>query len=93
MTSITRGGFGCHMEIPEVLDIYRKVLKEPDLLKRVELNNQMADFLWQWMPKTGVVDVLTYIIYNPKSVAEWKMRPAFMGSIGMNSFELLVPAR
>ncbi len=90
-TSLTRGGFGCYVESPFVLDIFRRVSVEPDLQKRIELNNQLADYLYHQMLKAGFVIIPSRQVYNPNSIAEWNMRRSPQNEY--NSFEPLVPAR
>ncbi len=90
-TSLTRGGFGCHMEVPFVLDTYRQVSKEPDPKKRIELNNKLADYWFDQMLEIGVVSVPDAIAFNPKSIKAWEMRPAIFFNV--NSPENIVLAR
>jgi hypothetical protein len=90
-TSLTRGGFGCHMEIPFVLDIYRQVSKEPDPKKRIELNNTLADFWFDQMLEPGIVSVPDAIAFNPKAIKTWDMRPGIFFNV--NSPENIVLAR
>jgi peptide/nickel transport system substrate-binding protein len=90
-TSLTRGGFGCHMEIPFILDIVQRVAEEADMAKRTELNYALADFLYEQQLKIGIVALPVVSAYNPNSIADWPVRPSVFG--GFNSTELIVPAR
>ena len=90
-TSLTRGGFGCHMESPFILDTVRKVSAETDPAKRIELNNALADYLYEQQLKVGVIALPLLTVYNPASISEWPMRTAMQGPY--NSPELIVPAR
>ena len=89
-TSLTRGGFGCHMEIPFILDVVQKVAAEPDPAKRTELNKDLADFLYEQQLKIGIISLPVVSAYNPNSIAGWAMRPHVFG--GFNSPELITPA-
>ncbi len=90
-TSLTRGGFGCHMESPFILDVVRKVAAEPDLQKRIEINRTLADYLHHQALKIGVIALPTVAVYNPNAIESWNMRRAPQNNA--NSPELIVPAR
>lgn len=90
-TSLTRGGFGCGMEIPKVGEIFQKVASETDPLKRIELNNELADYWFDQMLEPGIVSVPEAVAYNPKSIKSWEMRPGIFQVV--NSPENIVPAR
>ena len=56
-TSLTRGGFGCGIEIPEVAETWIAVAAEPDPAKQIELNNELAQYLFDHAVSFGVVGV------------------------------------
>ncbi len=89
-TSLTRGGFGCHMEIPFVLDTVQKVAAETDPVKRTEYNIALADYFREQHLKIGIVALPFVSIYNPNAIAEWNMRPGPQAP--HTSPELIVPA-
>jgi len=89
--TLTRGGFGAGWESPLIAEIFLKVAKEPDESKRIEMNNQLADYMYEWMLQAGVVSIPMPVLINPQAIASWDMRTGFENI--MNSFELLVPAR
>jgi ABC-type transport system substrate-binding protein len=91
MTSLTRGGFSCALESPFIVQSWLKASKEPDIQKRVEINNQVADYMHNWMlsPSTFTIPVL--IVFNPKKIESWEMRPSLSGPI--TSAENIVPAK
>jgi peptide/nickel transport system substrate-binding protein len=74
-TSLTRGGFGCSMEIPDFLDYYSQVSVETDTAKRVQLNNELAQYMWEQALEISVVSVPDSVAYNSKAIASWDMRP------------------
>ena len=90
-TSLTRGGFGCHMEIPFILETVKKVAAEPDPIKRTEYNVAMAQYLYDQALKIGIIALPFVSAYNPNSIAEWPMRPGPQAP--HTSPELIVPAR
>jgi len=90
-TSLTRGGFGCAIEIPTIAETFFKVNAERDREKRIQLNNELADYMYHWMLKAGVATPEFGVVTNPRAIKEWNMRPSLYHRT--NSFELLVPAR
>ncbi|MDP3062621.1 MAG: ABC transporter substrate-binding protein, partial [Chloroflexota bacterium] len=92
MSSLTRGGFSCGMEIPFMADTFKKVALEPDFDKRIALNKEVAQYLYDQQLAPGIVGVPQGIVYNPKAIKEWKMRPQ-LGWSDAKDFEYLVPAR
>ncbi len=92
MTSMTRGGFGCGLEIPFMADTWKKVAAEPDYNKRIELNKTVAQYLYDQQLAVGVVGLPQLMIYNPKSIKEWKMRPQ-LGWVAYQSMEQITPVQ
>ena len=90
-TSLTRGGFGCGLEIKKAADTWIAVATEPDPAKQIELNNALADYLYEHAVSFGVVGVPNPITYNPKKIAEWPMDPALFTN--WNNPEDIVPVR
>ena len=84
-TSLTRGGFGCGIEIPEIANTFKRVSLEGDPAERVRLNSALVDYLYDQMIFAGTVQVPVLTVYNPNSIAEWVgTSSAFAGS---NEFE------
>ena len=77
MSSRSRGGFSCGFETPFVAEQYGKAAANPDKEERIELMNEVADFLYMWALNPGVASVPLSIVYNPNSIAEWQMRPSW----------------
>ncbi len=90
-TSLTRGGFGCGIEIPEIAEKFTQVSNETDLQGRIALNTELVDFLYDQMVFAGTVQVPTFVVYNPNSISEWVGTPSSFTT--MNEFESIVPAR
>ena len=89
-TTMTRGGFGCGVEIPFIVETFAAVNAEPDLQKRIELNNGLADNMLYWMPSSGIVAIPNNVVYNPRSIASWEQRDGFEAT--WQSPERIVPA-
>jgi ABC-type transport system substrate-binding protein len=91
MTSLTRGGFSCALEIPFIAESWLKASKEPDIQKRSTINNQVADYMHNWMLSPGTITIPVLLVYNPKKIESWEMRPSLSGPI--TSPENIVPAK
>ncbi|MDP3063564.1 MAG: ABC transporter substrate-binding protein [Chloroflexota bacterium] len=90
-TSLTRGGFGWGIEIPKIAETYLAVGKEPDRDKRIKMNQEMFDYLHNWMIEAGTVMVPVTIAVNPKKIKEWPGHPAMELGSAVN-MEAIVPA-
>jgi ABC-type transport system substrate-binding protein len=90
-TSLTRGGFGCSMEVPKFLDVYRQISVETDPVKRVQLNNDLAQYMWEQALEISVVTVPDSVAYNSKAIEVWPMRPGIFTVV--NSPELIKLAK
>ena len=87
-TTITRGGFGGGLEIPDIADFYQRASAEPDPEKRIDINNAFAEWMREWMLGMGTVGVPNLIVYNPNAIESWDMRPSTGGSsFHFNSLE------
>ncbi len=89
-TSFTRGGFGCGIEIPEIAEAFTAVSNETDLQGRIQLNTDLVDFLYDQQIFAGTVQVPTFVVYNPNSIASWEGTPSSFTT--MNEFESIVLA-
>lgn len=89
-TSLTRGGFGCHMESPEILRIVRAVASAGDRAERITLNNELAQYMFDQALKVGVVGLPSLSVANPNSIADW---PMTLGDGVSNSPENIIEAR
>ncbi|MQF81741.1 MAG: ABC transporter substrate-binding protein [SAR202 cluster bacterium] len=91
MSSMSRGGFSCAQESPEIAGWLVEAQNEPDAAKRIEINNKMAQWMHDWAFAPGVVAVPRTITVNPKSIQSWDMPTAFQASY--RGPEYIVPAR
>ena len=88
-TSLTRGGFGCGLEIKEAADTWLAVAAELDESKQIEMNNALAQYLYDEAVSFSVVGVPAPITYNPKKISSWPMDPALFST--WNNPEDIVP--
>ncbi len=77
MSSRSRGGFSCGFETPFVANQYGLAAANPDKEERIQLMNEVADFLHMWALNPGVASVPLSIVYNPNAIADWPMRPSW----------------
>lgn len=90
-TSLTRGGFGCGLEIPQIAETFRQVSLEGDPAERIRLNSELIDYLYDEMFFAGTVQVPVFTVYNPGAIAGWQgTSSAFAGS---NEYEDIQLAR
>jgi len=73
-TSLTRGGFSCAFESPEILRLYRAVGVEADKEKAAELVDEYIEYVYHWVLQPGIVQVPQPVIFNPNKVKAWPMR-------------------
>ena len=76
MSSLTRGGFGCGVEDPFFAQSYMAMLAEPDLTIRLQMADEVADYLRMRMLVPGVVTIPQLMVYNPSTVVSWATRPS-----------------
>jgi ABC-type transport system substrate-binding protein len=89
-SSLSRGGFSCAFESPVIRDNWLAAASEADIQTRIELTNEVADYMHHWMLMPGTVTIPVLLVYNPRSIESWNMRPSLGGPI--SSPEMIVPA-
>ena len=70
-TTLTRGGFGCHMENPMVLKTFRSVSTEADPAKRLASNLDLLDYMYTEALAPGVVTKKFIQVFNPNYIKAW----------------------
>ena len=85
-TTLTRGGFSCGFEAPEILDWYQQASSEPDRAERIRINKQYLEFMHNWALFPGFVTVPNAWFANPNYIQE---RPMNLGG-SFNSPENIV---
>lgn len=88
-SSLSRGGFSCALESPFIRDKFLESSAEIDLQKRRAITDEVADYFHNWMLVPSTVTIPVVLVYNPRGIAEWNMRPSLSGPI--TSPELIVP--
>ena len=68
-----RGGFNIGIEIQEICEFGTAMSSEPDKAKRIELRNDINDFLFEWNPVIATIAVPQIALANPNKVASWDM--------------------
>jgi ABC-type transport system substrate-binding protein len=79
-SSLTWGGFSCGFGAKEIADAYLAMGKEPDVNKRIQLSNELLDYIYHWNLITGLIVEPQTLTVNPNAVKEWPMRPTVIGS-------------
>jgi len=90
LTSLTRGGFSGGIESPKIAELFFKASNEPDPDKRMETNDELAEYYRYWTLHTSVVVVPMDYTINPKSLKSWGQHISVFNNI--NSLENMVPA-
>ncbi len=91
-TALTRGGFGCGVEIPWIAQGFIKANTFDDPAERVKVNTEVAQQMYDWMPQSGIAVVPNGMMVNPKSIQSWQMRDGFE-SPSIQGPELIVPVQ
>ena len=68
-----RPGFNIGIEIQELCEWGTAMNAEQDKQARIEIRNEMADFLHKWNPAIGTVARPNTALVNPKKIASWDM--------------------
>ena len=89
-TALTRGGFGCGIEMPWIAQGFIEANSYDDPAKRIEVNTKVAQQMYDWMPQSGIAVVPNGMMVNPKSIESWQMRDGFE-SPSIQGPELIVP--
>ena len=87
-TSLTRGGFGCGIEMPWIATAFLEANTKDDPAERIKINTKVAEQMHHWMPQSGIAVVPNGMIVNPKSISAWQMRDGFE-SANIQGAELL----
>ena len=81
-TSLTRGGFSCGFESPEILSFYQRTSVELDKEKAKDLVDEYLDYVNYWALQPGSVSVPEHLIMNPKKVKSWDMGRSATSEVG-----------
>ena len=89
-TSLTRGGFGCGIEMPFIAEGFVEANTHDDVAERIRVNTKVAEQMHFWMPQSGIAVVPNGMIINPKSIDSWQMLDGFESS-AIQGPEFIVP--
>ncbi len=89
-TALTRGGFGCGVEMPFIAEGFVEANQHDDPAKRIEVNTKVAEQMHFWMPQSGIAVVPNGMMVNPKSIESWQMLDGFE-SPSIQGPEYIVP--
>ena len=76
-TSLTRGGFGCGIEMPWIAEAFLEANMHDDVAERIAINTEVADQMFFWMPQSGIAVIPNGMVYNPRAIGAWEMRDGF----------------
>jgi ABC-type transport system substrate-binding protein len=81
-TTLTRGGFSCGFESPQILDLYNRMATAPDQATATQAANEYLDYVYFWNLQPGVVAVPNDVFFNPQKIAAWPMGKSATSAIG-----------
>jgi ABC-type transport system substrate-binding protein len=81
-TTLTRGGFSCGLESPQILDLYQRMATAPDQATARAAANEYLDYVYFWNLQPGVVAVPNDVFFNPDKIAAWPMGKSATSAIG-----------
>jgi len=82
-TTLTRGGFGCGFESPEILGFYTRMAEAPDTASATQAANEYLDYVYKWNLQPGIVAVPNALYYNNAKISSYEMDTA--AAAGFNS--------
>lgn len=87
-----RPGFNIGIEIQELCEWGTAMNQEQDKAARIEIRNQMADFLHKWNPAIGTVARPNTALVNPKKIESWDM-PLSVREAALHHPEFIITVR
>ncbi len=89
-TSLSRGGFSCGFESPEIVEFYQRMATAPDTATAVTAANEYLDYVYFWNLQPGVVTLPADVYYNPNKIASWEMDKATTSQDNTGSYWNLI---
>ena len=80
-TSLTRGGFSCGFESPEILGFYTRMAEAKDTAAATTAANEYLDYVYHQALQPGVVGVPDAYYFNNNKVSSFEMDKAAMASL------------
>jgi ABC-type transport system substrate-binding protein len=81
-SSLTRGGFSCGLESPEITEFYQGMATASDQSEAVRIANEYLDYVYFWNLQPGVVTLPADVYYNPNKIASWDMGKSSTSATG-----------
>lgn len=81
-TTLTRGGFACGFESPEILGFYNRMATAPDQAAATQAANEYLDYVYFQNLQPGVVAVPNDVFFNPNKISAWPMGKSATSAIG-----------
>jgi ABC-type transport system substrate-binding protein len=81
-SSLSRGGFSCGFETPEITEFYQRMASAPDQATAVQAANEYLDYVYFWNLQPGVVTLPADVYYNPNKIASWDMGKSSTSATG-----------
>jgi hypothetical protein len=75
-TSLTRGGFSCGFESPEILALYTRMAEASDQATATQAANEYLDYVYEWNLQPGVVAIPDAFYFNNKKIKSFPMDKA-----------------
>jgi ABC-type transport system substrate-binding protein len=72
-TSLTRGGFSCGLESPDILNFYYRMAQAPDQATATQAASEYLDYVYHWNLQPGIVAVPDDVYFNTNKIASWPM--------------------
>lgn len=81
-SSLSRGGFSCGFETPEITDFYLRMAGAADQAAATQAANEYLDYVYHWNLQPGVVTLPADVYYNPNKIASWDMGKSSTSATG-----------
>lgn len=80
-TSLTRGGFSCGFESPEILSLYTRMAEAETIEAALQAADEYVDYVYDQSLQPGVVAVPDAYYFNNKKIKAWPMDKAAAANI------------
>jgi ABC-type transport system substrate-binding protein len=81
-SSLSRGGFSCGFESPEITEFYRRMAGAADIQAATQAANEYLDYVYYWNLQPGVVALPADVYYNTNKIASWDMGKSSTSATG-----------
>lgn len=81
-SSLSRGGFSCGLETPEITEFYLGMASAADQQTAADIATEYLDYVYEWNLQPGVVVLPADVYYNPNKIASWEMGKSSTSATG-----------